>query len=189
MRFTRLNLLKTSLIGVLPLVVISCQSASSAQAAQDGPVYPFAAFVGEWTLKDDQFQQVWDGETVETLTIPGHYTSCQPVNTQGSILCEVDAGGFNGHIMWAYDAGSGRVHHLSHFGTSRLGTGEGEIAKNGDLNTRIVFVDEPEGTYRRYAYKWVTPDEYTMLSTQYDAADQLTGNWYGGTFIRLKTDN
>lgn len=152
----------------------------------DSSPYPFEAFLGEWTLKDDAFEQVWDGQTVDAITIPNHYTLCAPVNTEGSILCEVDASGFQGHILWVYDQMSGGVHHLSHFGTARLGVGEGQISDSGDLHTKVVFKDEPVGTYRRYAYTWITPDEYLMISTQYGADKKPTGNYYKGTFVRLQ---
>ncbi|MEM9232609.1 MAG: hypothetical protein AAGA69_00040 [Pseudomonadota bacterium] len=154
--------------------------------AQEMPrTNPFASFFGEWTLKDDKFQQVWDGETLQTLEIKNHHTNCQPVNTDRSVLCVVDAGDFNGHIFWARDERGLHIHHLSHFGTSRLGTGKGIIDENGDLHLTISFTDEPEGTYREYTYRWITVDEYEMISTQFGADGEPTGNWYGGTFIRL----
>jgi len=146
----------------------------------------FAPFFGEWALKNDEFQQVWDGKTIETLSIPGHYTNCQPVNTEQSVMCVVDAGGFQGHIFWAYDSLNNKLHHLSHFGTQRLGTGEGIVSETGNLRNKISFKDEPEGTYRIYEYNWVTADEYTMMSRQYDSDGAGTGNWYGGSFVRLE---
>lgn len=150
--------------------------------------HTFHRFIGTWTLKDDQFQQVWDGETVETLTIPNHITECEPLNTDRSILCQVDAGDFQGHIIWSFDADEGVLHHLSHFGTSRLGTGQGEMDSGGNLRNRIRFTDEPAGTYRVYTYTWVTADEYEMMSRQYNADGSATGNWYGGVFVRLVAD-
>ncbi|MEM6338267.1 MAG: hypothetical protein AAF752_16960 [Bacteroidota bacterium] len=146
---------------------------------------PFSKFFGEWTLKDDTFQQVWDGETVETLTIENHYTNCQAINTDMSVLCVVDAAGLNGHILWTYDSDQERVHHLSHFGTSRNGVGSGTLNGNADLTTRVSFQGEPAGSYRIYEYAWVSEDEYTMMSRQYDESGEPTGNWYGGTFVRV----
>ncbi len=161
--------------------------AQSVPVRASAPENPFARFVGEWTLKDDRFQQVWDGKTVETLTIRNHHTRCAPVNTPRSILCVVTTPDLKGHILWAYDAGGKRVHHLSHFGTARTGVGTGSLNDGADLRLQIHFSDEPEGSYRIYEYKWVSVDEYSMLSRQFDRDGKPTGNWYGGTFVRLKS--
>ncbi len=147
--------------------------------------YPFQRFDGEWKLKDDKFQQVWDGETVETLSIPGHRTNCSRVNTSKSILCVVDAVDFQGHILWAVNPETRAVSHLSHFGESRLGRGTGHMEENGDLMLSIRFTDEPQGSSRKYTYTWVSDDEYVMRSVQYDESGEPTGNWYGGTFVRV----
>ncbi len=167
--------------------------AGCAHVEQDSSILPTAAtnnafhrFVGEWTLKNDTFQQVWDGQTVETPRIPNHHTRCDVINTGQSILCVVDAGDLKGHIFWAYDERAQTLHHLSHFGETRLGTGVGVMNANGDLRNEIRFSDEPEGTYRIYEYVWVSADEYTMMSRQYDADGDPTGNWYGGAFVRLQ---
>jgi hypothetical protein len=145
---------------------------------------PFAAFSGEWTLKDDKFQHVGDGKNVETLTIPNHHTRCAKVNTDRSVLCVVKAGDLNGHILWTYDGSRKRVHWLSHFGTERTGYGSGTF-DGANLTFRLNFTDEPEGSYREYRYQWASPNEYTMMSRQYHADGRATGNWYGGTFVRL----
>jgi hypothetical protein len=155
-------------------------TAAAAQAAN-----PFAAFFGEWTLKEDRFQQVWDGRTVETLTIPNHHTRCEPVNTAKSVMCVVSAGDLKGHIFWALNDGTKQVHHLSHFGDRRLGEGTGELTAGGGLRLKLRFADEPAGTYRVYEYSWVGPDEYDMISRQYRSDGTPTGNWYGGRFVRL----
>ncbi|MEL7446245.1 MAG: hypothetical protein AAGK02_10580 [Pseudomonadota bacterium] len=151
--------------------------------------YPFQRFVGEWKLKDDRFQQVWDGETVETLSIPGHRTTCAPVNTDRSILCEVDAVDFTGHILWAVQSDGKSVSHLSHFGSARLGDGAGQLNDTGELQLSIRFSDEPDGTYRVYKYLWLSDDEYSMISRQYDASRSPTGNWYGGNFVRVQASD
>lgn len=175
-----------SLVVILTACALAGLAAPSSQA-QTSPSAenPFAAFVGQWTLKDDRFQQVWDGHTVETLTIPGHHTDCQPVNTAMTILCKVSAGDLKGHIFWAYDPPSGQVHHLSHFGERRLGVGTGRLNTKSDLNLTLRFTDEPDGSYRVYDYVWISADEYRMISRQYSADGAPTGNWYGGTFIRV----
>lgn len=162
--------------------VVSAQEREKTPEASN----PFAAFFGEWTLKDDKFSQVWDGHTVETVTIPGHHTECKAVNTAQSVMCVVDAGGLKGHIFWAFDQKSGQVQHLSHFGDRRLGLGTGEISADGDLRLKLHFTDEPDGTYRVYEYTWVSASEYRMMSRQFDSKGEVTGNWYGGTFIRLR---
>lgn len=168
----------------------ACAAALSiTSAAAEGDDYPFAAFLGTWTLEDDRFQQVWDGQTVETLSIPGHMTNCQPLNTQGSVLCLVDAVDFQGHILWTVAADGKTVRHQSHFGTSRMGDGEGTLDQAGNLTLKIRFHDEPEGTYRVYHYQWDGADRYEMMSRQYTTDGQPTGNWYGGAFVRFENEN
>ncbi len=175
------------MIRILLALALSFSPAGSIAFAEDTqPVYPFEQFLGEWKLKEGRFQQVWDGKTVETLSIPGHRTSCAKVNTERTILCEVDAVDFKGHIMWAVDEATGRVHHLSHFGTSRLGQGVGTLDTDGSLRLRVRFSDEADGTYRAYTYRWLSDDEYEMISRQYGDDGEPTGNWYGGVFVRLK---
>lgn len=169
----------------ITLFLMTAAALLPAQAQEVPQANTFELFFGEWTLKDDKFQQVWDGETLQTLEIKDHYTNCKPVNTNRSVLCVVDAGDLKGHIFWARDEKEQRVHHLSHFGTSRLGTGTGAIDGDGNLQLKITFKDEPEGTYREYLYSWISADEYKMISTQFGADGQPTGNWYGGNFIRL----
>ncbi|MFZ0268244.1 YybH family protein [Caulobacter sp.] len=160
-------------------------------SARSEPVFapagenPFSALFGEWTLKDDKFQYVGDGRTIETQIIPNHHTECARVNTDRSILCVVKAGALNGHTLWTYDASKQQVHWLSHFGTERTGFGAGTFDKASNLTFKVSFTDEPEGSYRKYRYEWVSPDEYTLKSTQYDGHGRATGNWYGGTFVRL----
>ena len=168
---------------MLGCALLACASVSSAQEPQTP--YPFERFVGEWKLKEDRFQQVWDGKTLQTLSIPGHRTSCAAVNTGHSVLCQVDAVDFKGHILWVVQADGRTVSHLSHFGTARSGDGAGTLDDDGDLSLSIRFSDEPEGTYRHYTYEWVSDDEYRMISTQYGADGQATGNWYGGNFVRV----
>lgn len=167
------------------LALIWAVLTAPALANQTQAPYPFERFEGSWALKDDRFDQVWDGETLQTLSIPGHRTDCARVNTEMSILCQVDAVDFKGHILWALDQNSGTVAHVSHFGTSRLGDGTGRLDEKGNLTLSIRFFDEPEGTYRVYRYLWLSDDAYEMISTQYDDTGQATGNWYGGTFVRI----
>lgn len=145
---------------------------------------PFASFAGTWTLKDDLFRQVWDGSTVEELTLPNHMTNCRELNTNQSLLCVVDAGGFKGQIYWAKPEDGEEVSHLSQFGTSRIGSGNGAFTNDDTLELKISFSDEPDGTYRVYVYSWVSEDEYELMSRQYAADGSPTGNWYGGTFVR-----
>jgi hypothetical protein len=169
------------------LMIAALVAATPAATRQDPrAANPFARFFGEWTLKGDRFQQVWDGKTVETLTIPNHHTRCAPVNTDRSVLCVVTTPSLAGHILWTYDDTRRQVHHLSHFGTARTGVGTGELNARADLRLKLSFKDEPEGSYRIYDYVWVSDDEYSMMSRQYDRDGKPTGNWYGGSFVRLK---
>ena len=176
-------LLKCAL-AIVAALLASMDATSNDSARSE--LNPFAPFFGEWTLKDDKFQQVWDGKTVQTLLIPGHHTGCNPINTNRSVLCVVDAGDLKGHILWTYDSAKKQVHHLSHFGTARNGIGVGTLNPQGDLRLKVSFQDEPAGSYRVYEYTWVSKDEYTMMSRQFGGDGKLTGNWYGGAFVRLK---
>jgi hypothetical protein len=146
---------------------------------------PFKKYFGEWTLKENKFQQVWDGKTIEMLNIPNHHTECKPINTEKSVFCVVNAGDLKGHILWTYDSDKKKVHHLSHFGSSRNGVGSGTLDNKGNLTTRVNFQGELEGSYRIYEYKWVAENEYSMISRQYDLKGKPTGNWYGGSFVRI----
>ncbi len=170
------------------LAIALWAGAPSVAAQKTEPSYAFSRFVGEWKLKDDQFQQVLDGETVETLSIPSHRTVCSRVNTDSSVLCQVDAVDLEGHILWAVQNDGSSVSHLSHFGSSRLGDGTGTLDEAGNLSLTIRFSDEPPGTYRHYSYSWVSTDEYYMISRQYNAEGKPTGNWYGGGFIRVRNE-
>lgn len=146
-----------------------------------------ARFVGTWTLQDDTFRQVWDGETEEVLNLPGHKTECEELNTNHSLLCVVDAGALKGQIYWAVSEDGSAVSHLSQFGTARIGQGGGTIEQDQSLRLQIRFEDEPEGTYRIYEYNWVSNDAYDMVARQYGTDHTPTGNWYGGRFVRVGT--
>lgn len=168
------------------LTVIALAVSASARSEDRGQAtFPFERFVGEWTLEDDRFEQVWDGETLEVLSIPGHHTDCAALNTDYSVLCVVNAGGLKGHILWVASADRRAVRHLSHFGDRRVGEGGGTLDDEGNLTLTIRFEDEPTGTYRRYTYEWLGDDRYEMTSVQYGVDDTPTGNWYGGVFVRL----
>ena len=174
-------------LGILGLSAFLFGSSVNPAIASDAPgAYPFERFVGVWQLKEDRFEQVWDGETLQVLEIPGHRTVCARINTDKSILCEVDAVDFAGHILWVLDSETSEVRHLSHFGTERMGVGSGIMSSDHGLELRIAFSDEGQGTYRQYSYEWLGADEYRMISRQYDASGKPTGNWYGGTFERVK---
>lgn len=165
-----------------------CTSFGVAQAetAVTPDNYVFERFVGTWKLKEDRFEQVWDGSTVQVLSIPGHRTDCGPINTDKTILCQVDAVDFKGHILWAFEEAKGEVSHLSHFGSYRLGTGKGKLDSAGNLSLEISFSDEPDGYSRRYSYVWNSADEYQMWSKQFDSEGNPTGNYYGGVFERVQ---
>jgi len=145
---------------------------------------PFKKFVGEWTLKDEAWTQNW-GKGVEHIKIPHHHTICTTINTDNSLLSVVDATSPKGNIYWTYNAAKKEVRHLSSFEPSRTGVGNGTVNDNGDVTLKISFQGESEGTHRIYTYKWVSDDEYEMLSRQYDDKDQPTGLFYGGTFTRI----
>jgi ketosteroid isomerase-like protein len=144
---------------------------------------PFGKFVGEWTLKDDNWTQNW-GNGIDHIKILHHHTLSKEVNTDDSLLSVVD-GRNQGHIFWTYNEAKKEVRHLSSFEPTRIGVGKGTLNENGDLTLKVAFEGEPEGTYRIYTYKWISEDEYELMSIQYDSQDKPTGNFYGGTFIRI----
>jgi hypothetical protein len=146
---------------------------------------PFVKFVGEWTLKNDDWTQNW-GNGKEMIKIPHHHTVSSEINTDLSLLSIIDGPQPNGHIFWSFDPRSEVLHHLSSFGTARSGVGKGTVNKNGDLSIKVSFSDEAKDTYRLYTYKWINNNEYELMSIQYDGKDKPTGLFYGGTFVRIK---
>jgi hypothetical protein len=149
------------------------------------PKNPFSKFIGEWTLKDDNWSQNW-GQGDEHIKIPHHHTICRQLNTDNSLLAVIDGTPPYGHIFWSYNPVKKEVNHLSSFGTTRAGVGKGTVNENGDVSLKISFADEAEGTYRLYTYKWISENEYVLKSIQYDANDKPTGFFYGGTFVRIQ---
>lgn len=148
---------------------------------------PFARFIGEWALKDDQWTQNWGGGT-ETIEIKGHHTVCRKINTDNSLLSIIDGPEPNGHIFWTYNPVTKTINHASSFGESRIGRGNGTINDRGDLSLTLTFEGEAPGTYRVYTYRWLSENEYEMTSVQMDQNDQPTGLHYGGNFVRIKPD-
>ena len=157
------------------------QNDSSHTASQQNP---FRKFVGEWTLKNDNWSHNW-GNGMEHIKIPNHHTICRDINTHNSLLAIVDGTPPYGHIFWSYNPIKKQVHHLSSFGESRSGVGLGSVNENGDVSLKISFEGEPAGSYRLYNYKWISDNEYEMTSVQYNDKNEPTGGFYGGTFIRI----
>ncbi|MEN0050448.1 MAG: hypothetical protein AAF806_25510 [Bacteroidota bacterium] len=145
---------------------------------------PLRKFVGEWTLKENKWSQNWGGND-EEIEILQHHTLSSAINTSHSLLSIIDGPAPNGHILWTYNPIKKEIHHLSSFGTSRIGVGKGGVNENGDLRLKISFEGEQQGTYRIYTYKWISDNEYELKSVQFDATGQPTGLYYGGTFIRI----
>ncbi|MEM6687447.1 MAG: nuclear transport factor 2 family protein [Bacteroidota bacterium] len=145
---------------------------------------PFAKFIGEWTLKNDDWSQNWGGET-QQIKIRKHHTVSTQINTSNSLLSIIDGPEPNGHIFWSYNPNTKEVSHLSSFGNIRVGQGKGTIDAEGNVQLKLSFEGEANGTYRIYKYTWITDDEYHMKSVQYDSDDKPTGLFYEGNFIRL----
>lgn len=156
------------------------------EALVQNPKNPFNKFIGEWTLKDDNWSQNWGGAD-EHIKIPHHHTICRQLNTDNSLLAVIDGVPPYGHIFWSYNPVKKEVDHLSSFGTTRAGVGKGTVNENGDVSLKISFADEAAGTYRLYTYTWISADEYELKSVQYDSNDKATGFFYGGTFVRIKS--
>lgn len=168
------------LIVILPFLNGNAQKDNTLQSRN-----PFKKFIGEWTLRNDDWSQNW-GNGRESIKIPGHHTICKALNTENSLLAVIDGTPPYGHIFWTYNPVTKEVEHLSSFGESRTGVGKGTVNENGNVTLKISFEGEPVGTYRLYTYKWVNANEYDLMSVQYDAKDKPTGNFYGGTFIRIQ---
>ncbi|MGD1958097.1 MAG: YybH family protein [Fulvivirga sp.] len=145
---------------------------------------PFEKFIGEWTLKNDDWTHNW-GNGTETIKIPGHHTVTKQLNTDNSLLSIIDGPEPNGHIFWSYNPKTGEVGHLSSFGAIRSGAGKGEVSEEGDVELKLTFEGEPKGTYRIYNYRWVSEDEYHMKSVQFSDNDEPTGLFYEGYFVRV----
>lgn len=148
---------------------------------------PFVKFIGEWTLKNNDWTQNWGGAT-ETIQILNHHTVSRELNTDNSLLSIIDGPEPNGHIFWSYNPNTKEVYHSSSFGAIRAGQGNGTVNENGDLRLKISFEGEAKGTYRIYTYKWLSLDEYELKSVQFDEQDKPTGLFYGGNFTRIKSD-
>jgi hypothetical protein len=148
------------------------------------PGNPFKKFKGEWTLKDDNWEQGY-GHDIEHIKISNHHTRCKEVNTDNSLMCVVDAPSSKGHIFWAYNHSKKEVQWSSSFYSFRSGLGKGSVNDNGDLTFKVSFEGEPEGTYGLYTYKWISENEYEMKSVQYNDKNEPTGGFYGGTFVRV----
>ena len=167
-------------------LVSSNKTAST--ALQQKSENPFKKFIGECTLKDNSWSHNW-GNGTENIKIPNHHTICKELNTDNTLLAVIDGTPPYGHIFWSYNPVKKEVDHLSSFGTTRAGVGKGTVNERGDVSLKISFADEPEGTYRLYTYKWISENEYDLKSIQYDAKDKPTGNFYGGTFVRIDKKN
>ena len=171
---------------VMPLLLVSvfCFSQNSVQKNKlDSASNPFHKFIGEWTLKNDGWSHNW-GQGAEHIKIPNHYTLAKALNTDNSLLQEVDTPP-KGHILWVYNPVKKEVYHLSSFGTTRSGIGKGTVNENGDVTLKTSFEGEGDGTYRIYTYKWINENEYEMKSLQFNASGEATGLFYGGTFVRI----
>ncbi len=148
------------------------------------PGNPFRKFMGEWTLKDDNWEQGY-GQDKESVKIPDHYTLCKEVNTDNSLLWIVESPSSKGHIFWSYNYDKKEVDWSSSFYSFRSGIGKGTINADGDFTFKITFEGEPDGTYRLYTYKWISNNEFEMKSVQYDVENKPTGSFYGGTFVKM----
>jgi hypothetical protein len=148
------------------------------------PGNPFQKFIGEWTLKNDDWEQGY-GKDIEHVKIPNHHTRCVEVNTDNSLLWVIEAPSSKGHIFWSYNHDKKEVQWSSSFYSYRSGVGNGSLNANGDVTFKVSFEGEPEGTYRLYTYKWISDQEYELKSIQYNEKGEPTGGFYGGTFVKI----
>jgi hypothetical protein len=147
-------------------------------------VNPFRKFFGEWTLKDDTWEQGYDHK-IEQVKIPEHYTLCKEINSNNSMLWIIESPSSKGNIFWSYNTTTNEAHWASSFHANRSGNGSGSINASGDATFKVQFEGEPEGTYRVYTYKWISDHAYELRSIQYNKQGKPTGSYYGGTFVRL----
>ncbi|WP_299314701.1 hypothetical protein [uncultured Aquimarina sp.] len=172
-----------SLLGYAQKTVIEFES--NGRTKKGTELNPFVKFIGQWTLKNDNWTHNW-GNGTTTIKIPKHHTVSQDINTSNSLLSIVDGPEPNGHIFWSYNPNTKVVDHLSSFGTIRAGKGKGTINEKGDVKLKLSFEGEPKGTYRIYNYKWINKDEYHMKSVQFSEENTPTGLFYEGVFRRIK---
>jgi ketosteroid isomerase-like protein len=148
------------------------------------PGNPFRKFIGEWTLKDDNWEQGYNGKT-DIVKIPNHFTICKEVNTDNSLLWVIEAPNSKGHIFWSFNSAEESVQWSSSFYSYRSGTGKGTVSENGDVTFKVSFEGEPSGSFGIYKYQWVSSNEFILSSVQYDDKGHPTGQTYGGNFIRI----
>ncbi len=163
----------------------SIEFESNGRTQEETKKNPFEKFIGEWTLKNDDWTHNW-GNGTEKTKIPNHHTISKEINTSNSLLSIIDGPQPNGHIFWSYNPNTSEIYHLSSFGSIRAGNGKGTINTNGDVKLKLSFEGEPKGTYRIYNYKWISDNEYHMKSVQFSKKDIPTGQFYEGVFTRIK---
>ncbi|MBX2846757.1 MAG: hypothetical protein KTR16_00440 [Acidiferrobacterales bacterium] len=150
-------------------------------------INPFSKYFGVWKLKAGEFK-ITSADNIETvLAMPEHTTSCDKINTDKSILCKITAKGLAGHVLWSFDSTSNEMHHLSHFGPigqQLNAVGAGDINEHGNIRSKVSFENQSDGYYNTYEYTWVSNDEYTMHSREFDNNDSPTGAHYSAVYIR-----
>ncbi|GAA4272756.1 hypothetical protein U6A24_08380 [Aquimarina gracilis] len=146
---------------------------------------PFKKFIGEWTLKDDNWEYVDENLTKRSIKIKDHHTVCKEINTKNSILLIVDTGASHGSAFWSYDSDKKEINTLSSFSGNRTSVGNGTIDKNGNVASKVFFQGITDGRYRIYTYKWVSEDEYVLKSIEYDKNHKPTGISYGASFVKI----
>ncbi|GAA4275841.1 CBM20 domain-containing protein [Aquimarina mytili] len=146
---------------------------------------PFKKFIGEWKLKDDNWEYTDENLRKRSIKIPGHHTICKEINTNNSVLLIVDTGASHGSAFWNYDSDKKETNSLSSFSGNRTSAGRGTINANGDIKSKVRFQGVDDGRYRIYTYNWVSKDEYILKSVEYDKNDKPTGSYYRATFVRI----
>jgi hypothetical protein len=165
-------------------ILVFCFTLPIRAHSSETQIIIFSKFIGTWTLLDNHWTQRWDRQNTESFQIPNHFTTCKALNTALSILCVVNSPDLKGHILWSFDPVTQTVHHLSSFGESRIGVGQGTIDEKGNLHLSIAFAGEGANTYRQYTYNWEAKDRYSLMSRQFENG-VATSNFYAGTFVRI----
>jgi hypothetical protein len=86
-------------------------------------------------------------------------------------------------LLWTYHKETGRVNHISNTADNNVRIGVDEFDNNNDLKIKIVYPNGCTNCHRIFTFHWITPDEFDFKATIYKD-DKLTGDFYGGTFLR-----
>jgi len=166
------------------IILVSCSSKVFAQnsiANSD----KLKIFEGEWKLKDNVWKSKSDSIYNEDVNSNRSFIA-KAVSPENTILWNADFGnGAWAILLWTYHKETGRINHISNTTDNNVGIGEGQFDNNNDLKIKIVYPNGCTSCHRIYTYHWINQNEFDFKATIYND-DKLTGDYYGGTFLRKK---